>query len=131
VGGTDKYTNKQGQHSGGLKGLLQDLGRSLKGSTAEEKASAALGLKHGYWSNLADHGRIHARLDPVEQILGEAGKPPGTTTLGQMESKSVDIVANYTGCDAKDLKRQLREYHSKEPYRLARERSSERIRLEK
>jgi hypothetical protein len=118
VGGAGKHTNQDGSSAGSLKKLIKKTWREMKGSTLQEKAEAALAVKHGYISNLAEHGRIHFKFDAQEQAEGMLGKPPGTMELGKMEAMAAKVVAEETGCDAKDLEKQLREHHKSDPYKL-------------
>jgi hypothetical protein len=78
-----------------------------------------------YVNKLATHGRVHLRVDSREMRLGLAGHPKGTTTLKQMEHAGAVAVARETGCDEKDIERQLRQYHSRPPYALT---GNERVR---
>ena len=71
-----------------------------------------------YVKSLGQHGRIHIRTDSRELWLGLQGTPKGTTTLGQMEAVGARAVAAETGCDPRDLERQLREHHGSSPYNL-------------
>jgi hypothetical protein len=90
VGGATKSTGKEGGNvtKGGFKGKL------------------------GQWFGaLADHGKIHALMDAQEGALGAANTPKRTATLGQLEDAGARSAGMVTGCDPKDLKRQLREHH--------------------
>ena len=64
-----------------------------------------------HFDQLAQHGKIHALMDLAESALGQAGSPPHTASLGQLESAGARSVAQVTGCDESDLKSQLRAYH--------------------
>jgi len=67
---------------------------------------------------LAEHGLIHHALDAAEALLGAIGNPKGTTTLGEMEDIGAWSVSLVTGCDANDLKKQLRKHHGGDPFNL-------------
>jgi len=67
---------------------------------------------------LAEHGLIHHALDAAEALLGAIGNPKGTTTFGEMEDIGAWSVSLVTGCDANNLKKQLRKYHGSDPFNL-------------
>jgi hypothetical protein len=60
---------------------------------------------------LADHGKIHQLFDAQERKLGDAGSPKNTASLGSLEDAAAKCVSEVTGCDEKDLKKQMRDYH--------------------
>lgn len=64
-----------------------------------------------WFSDLAEHGQIHALMDVREGKLGARNTPKGTASLGQLEDAGAFSAGVVTGCDPKDLKRQLRAYH--------------------
>ena len=92
VGGPTKSTGKEG-------------GSIKKGSF---KGKDKLGK---WFGALAEHGKIHALMDAQEAALGAANTPKQTATLGQLEDAGARSAGMVTGCDPKDLKRQLREHH--------------------
>lgn len=64
-----------------------------------------------HYHALAEHGRIHAKFDEWEAALGSRSKPANTATLGQLEGAAARVIAEVTGCDAKYIHKQLRDYH--------------------
>lgn len=66
-----------------------------------------------WFGALAEHGKIHALMDAQEAALGAANNPKRTATLGQLEEAGARSAGMVTGCDPKDLRRQLREHHQK------------------
>jgi len=66
------------------------------------------------WSKLADHGKIHLLVDYHEARFAYMSPgPDGVTTLGRMEKAGASAVSKVTGCDRKDLEKQLREHHGR------------------
>ena len=63
------------------------------------------------YRKLAEHGRIHTRMDAAEKALGAIGNPKNTAPLSAIEDAGARSVAKVTGCNKEDLERQLREYH--------------------
>jgi hypothetical protein len=106
--GTEKLT-----HANGLcicvGGATKSSGE--KGGTVKK---ANFPKRIGEWFGaLAEHGKIHALMDAQEAALGAANTPKATATLGQLEDAGARSAAMVTGCDAKDLQRQLRDHHKK------------------
>lgn len=64
-----------------------------------------------WFGALAEHGKIHALMDAQEAALGAANTPKRTATLGQLEDAGARSAGLVTGCDPKDLKKQLRDHH--------------------
>lgn len=64
-----------------------------------------------HYHALAEHGRIHAKFDELERMLGAQGKPRGTASLGALEAAAAEVIAEVTGCDRAALEQQLRSYH--------------------
>ncbi len=64
-----------------------------------------------HFAALAEHGRIHKLFDLLEKDLGEKGNPKNTASLGQLENNAAHSIAKVTGCDAQDLKDQMRTHH--------------------
>ncbi|RSZ59025.1 DUF4150 domain-containing protein [Massilia atriviolacea] len=64
-----------------------------------------------HYNILAEHGRMHILTDSAEKLLGLAGNPKYTTTLGQLEDAGATAAAIVKGCDPDDIKDQLRTYH--------------------
>jgi hypothetical protein len=93
-------------------GLSICVGGATK-STAKDGSTARRGnrSRKEHYNDLADHGKIHAMFDPLEKALGAKGNPPGTAKLGDLERVGTFVVAKVTGCDRKDLLKQLRDYH--------------------
>jgi hypothetical protein len=105
-------------HADGLTLCLVGATKSTDTSGGQIKKKDFKGRLRDYFAQLATHGRVHVRLDSREIILGTKGNPRGTTTLGEMEQASARAVAKETGCDQKDLEKQLREFHGSPPYSL-------------
>jgi hypothetical protein len=57
------------------------------------------------------HGKIHRLYDPMEKVIGLAGKPPGTAPLAALEAAGAAAVGKITGCNPASLMAQLRAYH--------------------
>jgi len=96
-------------------GLCICVQGAYKHSSKDDESISRKALGHDrFLSNLGEHGLIHYAVDTVEAWLGTIGKPQGTTTLGQMEDAGAWAAGLVTGCDANDLKKQLREHHKKE-----------------
>ncbi len=106
--GTEKITHANG--------LCVCVGGSTK-STGEKGGNVTKGKfkrRLGEWFGaLAEHGKIHALMDAQEAALGAANTPKATATLGQLEDAGARSAGLVTGCDPKDLQRQLREHHQK------------------
>jgi hypothetical protein len=66
-----------------------------------------------HYAALAEHGRIHKLFDQIERVLGDAGSPKNSAKLGDLEDAAAKSIAVVTGCDEKDLKKQLRDHHAK------------------
>jgi hypothetical protein len=66
-----------------------------------------------HFAALAEHGRIHKVFDMIEAKLGAKGVPPNTAKLGDLEDAAAEVISVVTGCDEKDIKKQLRNYHKK------------------
>ena len=47
------------------------------------------------------------------QLLGFKGTPENTTSLGQLETAAAEVIAEVTGCDETQIKKQLRDHHQK------------------
>jgi hypothetical protein len=58
-----------------------------------------------------EHGLIHDVYDPAERLLGAAGTPKGTATLGELEALAVAIVCSVTKCNPVVMAAELRAYH--------------------
>lgn len=59
------------------------------------------------------HGAAHKLYDPVENIVGQHNTPPYTAPLLELEIMGAAAVSLVTGCDFKDMRKQLRDYHDK------------------
>jgi hypothetical protein len=97
-------------HSQGLCVCVTGSTKSTTPAGGDASAKDYAGYEEHY-AALAEHGRIHKVFDALERGLGEGGSPKNTAALGDLEDASAATVAVVTGCDAKDLKRQLRQYH--------------------
>ena len=108
--GTERLTHANG--------LCVCVGGPTK-STGKDGGSVKKGAFKGkdrvgkWFGALAEHGKIHALMDAQEAALGAANTPKQTATLGQLETAGALSAGMVTGCDPKDLKRQLREHHQK------------------
>jgi hypothetical protein len=114
----DYYPNTP-KHADGLTICLAGAKKSTAEDGAQIKKKDFRGRLREYVARLAAHGRVHARLDGREFFLGRTGTPAGTTTLEKMEREGARAVAKETGCDQKDLEKQLREFHGSSPYNLS------------
>jgi hypothetical protein len=63
------------------------------------------------FDELAEHGKIHFKMDVAEAALGAIGTPKHTAPLAQLEHAGAKSVAEVTGCDLANLEQQLRKYH--------------------
>ncbi len=76
------------------------------------------GTRSDYYDALGTHGKIHHLFDAAEDELAELNKKAtpslgeNVATLSQLENLAATVIAKVTGCDAKDLKRQMRSYHN-------------------
>ncbi|GAC1610523.1 MAG: hypothetical protein NVS3B3_19580 [Aquirhabdus sp.] len=64
-----------------------------------------------HFQTLAQHGQIHVLMDAAEAALGAIGNPKGTTSIGNLEKAGASAAAKVTGCNEKDLEKQLRDFH--------------------
>lgn len=108
-GRTGAYYAGAIEHADGLCICVTGSGKSSTpdGATIKKGKLSAKAL----FNELAEHGKIHMKMDTAEALLGQIGNPKHTATLGQLEHAGAKSVAEVTGCDLADLKRQLREYH--------------------
>jgi hypothetical protein len=89
----------------------------VKGSTKSTGAAGGNVSRKNFSSDkkhfdaLAEHGRIHKLFDKAEADLGKAGKPPNSAKLGELEDAAAKVISQVTGCDEKDLKKQIRAHH--------------------
>jgi len=100
-------------HSQGLCICVEGSVKASQKKTGDRISHLDYATYQQHYHALAEHGRIHAKFDEVERMLGERGTPKNTTTLGQLESAAAEVIAEVTGCDEKRLKKQLRNYHKK------------------
>lgn len=69
------------------------------------------------FANMGSHSKIHHIFDAAEDELAKLNKNAtpslgeNVATLSQLENLAATVLAKVTGCDAKDLKRQMRSYH--------------------
>ncbi|MFB9246502.1 PAAR-like domain-containing protein [Massilia antarctica] len=108
-GESGAYYNGAIKHKDGLCICVQGPTKSTTVSGTSMKMKG-LRLKD-YYSQLADHGKIHARFDVLELALGARGDPKGTAKLGDLERAGASVVGKVTGCDAEDIRKQLRDFH--------------------
>jgi hypothetical protein len=64
-----------------------------------------------HYAALAEHGRIHKVFDALEAELGAKGKPQNSASLGALEDNAAATISVVTGCDERNVKQQLRQYH--------------------
>lgn len=96
--GAGGYYPKAIKHADGLCICVSGATKSAKSGTGKR-------------AQLKEHGKIHKLFDAMETALGAAGDPPNTASLGDLEDAAAECIAEVTGCDEKDLKKQLRDYH--------------------
>lgn len=76
----------------------------------------APGTEQPYYQRLGTHGKIHHIFDAAEDELARQNQTQGlgdnVATLSQLEKLAATVIAKVTGCDAKDLKRQMKSYHN-------------------
>ncbi|TDK29363.1 DUF4150 domain-containing protein [Rhizobium deserti] len=68
-------------------------------------------------ANANEHGMIHAIYDARERALGQAGSPPGTAPLQELEVAGVQAASQVTGCSAVVMLQQLQGYHRRQGLR--------------
>jgi hypothetical protein len=89
----------------------------VEGSTKSKTPSGGITRKKDHASEeefvaaLAEHGRIHNKFDKLEKELGDKGDPKNSASLGDLEDKAAEVIAEVTGCDKDNLKKQMRDYH--------------------
>ncbi|MET3120381.1 hypothetical protein AAKU64_004633, partial [Undibacterium sp. GrIS 1.8] len=64
-----------------------------------------------HFQALAQHGQIHLLMDAAEAALGALGNPKGSSSLGNLEKAGASAAAKVSGCDEKELEKQLRDFH--------------------
>jgi hypothetical protein len=110
AGATGKYYPGAVPHAEGLCVCVEGATKSTAAAGGTIKA-ADFPSPAKLAAALAEHGRIHQKFDKLEKGLGKAGTPKNTASLGQLEDASAKSVSEVTGCDEKDLKKQMRDYH--------------------
>lgn len=114
-----KKKGKGGEYYPGAVKHSEGLCVCVEGATKSTKKGGGHARKKDYADDdahsaaLAEHGQIHHKFDKMERALGDAGNPKNTATLGKLETKAAEAVSEVTGCDKKDLKKQMRDYHRK------------------
>ncbi len=108
-GGNGTYYPGAIQHADGLCICVEGATKSTGANGKSVKKGKMLRTAH--FNALAQHGQIHILMDAAELALGAASTPKGTASLGQLEKIGAAAAAKVTGCDAKDLEAQLRNYH--------------------
>ncbi|MET3140277.1 hypothetical protein AAKU61_004666, partial [Undibacterium sp. GrIS 1.2] len=98
------------KHADGLCICVEGATKSTGSDGTPVKNKSKLNIKD-VLSKLAEHGKIHALFDPLEEALGKLGSPQGTAKLGQLEKTGAMVVGKVVGCDPQDLEKQLRSYH--------------------
>lgn len=108
-GESGAYYNGAIKHKDGLCICVQG---PTKSTTVSGTAMRMKGVRlRKYYSQLADHGKTNARFDVLESALDARGDPKGTAKLGDLERAGASVVGKVTGCDADDLRKQLRDFH--------------------
>lgn len=97
-------------------GLVICVGGATKssgkeGGSIKRSSYKGQGRLSRWFADLAEHGQIHWLMDSQEKAFGLANRPKGTASLGELEDAGAHSAGVVTGCDPKDLKRQLRAYH--------------------
>jgi len=109
-GGGGEYYPGAVQHSEGLCVCVEGATKSSTPS-GEHVKKKDYPTPEEHVAALAEHGRIHAKFDKLESQLGSKGTPKNTAKLGDLEDKAAEVIAEVTGCDKDDLKKQMRDFH--------------------
>ncbi|MCG8080325.1 MAG: DUF4150 domain-containing protein [Candidatus Thiodiazotropha taylori] len=112
-----KEKGKDGEYYPGAVKHSEGLCICVSGSTKSTTPSGGTTRKKDHATEekfvaaLAEHGRIHHKFDKLERELGNNGDPKNTATIGDLEDKAAEVIAEVTGCDKGKLKKQMRDYH--------------------
>jgi len=100
------------KHADGLCVCVQGATKSTSKSGGRIKQKD-FATAEAFKADLAQHGQIHLSFDALEAALGKKGNPPSSAPLGELEDTAAKVIAEVTGCDEKDLKKQMRDSHEK------------------
>jgi hypothetical protein len=110
-GDKGKYYPGTIKHADGLCACVEGATKSSTPSGNRVK-QADFPTDEAHTAALAQHGKIHKKFDKLEKELGAAD---GTAKLGDLEDAAAEVIAEETGCDKDNLKKQMRDYHKSNP----------------
>lgn len=102
---------------------LQNAGDSKSLAATFESQAGSHTETTTNFNNMGKHGKIHHIFDAAEDNLAQQNQTQGlgknVATLSQLENLAATVIAKVTGCDAEDLKRQMRSYRKSKGIRGA------------